>query len=74
MDCKTWSNEQDQLCYNCSSCNVGVLENLKHDWRKIAVINIVMLVALIVVYSVGCCAFRNNRRDERIGYGYKGNP
>jgi len=74
MDCKTWSNEQDQLCYNCNSCKAGVLANLKHDWRKIAIINIVMLVALIVVYSVGCCAFRNNRRDERIGYGYKGNP
>ncbi|GLJ14755.1 hypothetical protein SUGI_0239240 [Cryptomeria japonica] len=72
MDCSRWSNEQDQLCYDCDSCKAGVLANLKRDWRKIAVINIVVLIALVVVYSVGCCAFRNNQRDERIDYGYKG--
>ncbi|GLJ14765.1 hypothetical protein SUGI_0239470 [Cryptomeria japonica] len=67
-DCNKWSNVQDQLCYNCDSCKAGVIANLKHDWHKIAILNIVVLIALIVVYSIGCCAFRNNLRDERNNY------
>lgn len=63
-DCSTWSNTETQLCYDCNSCKAGVLANLKHDWRKVAVVNIVMLIFLVVVYSVGCCAFRNNRADN----------
>eukprot|EP01018_Ginkgo_biloba_P014716 Gb_25199 [translate_table: standard] len=72
-DCSTWSNSQDQLCYDCKSCKAGVLANLKHDWRKVAIINIIMLVAFVVVYSIGCCAFRNNKWSNR-GHGYKGYP
>ncbi|GLJ32090.1 hypothetical protein SUGI_0646120 [Cryptomeria japonica] len=59
-DCFTWSNAQDELCYNCNSCKAGVLASVKQDWRKVAAINIVLLIFLIAVYSVGCCAFRNN--------------
>ncbi|XP_059069502.1 tetraspanin-8-like [Cryptomeria japonica] len=71
VDCSRWCNDEDKLCYSCNSCKAGVLANLKHDWRMIAIINIVMLFALVVFYSVGRCEFRNNRRDERNGYGYK---
>ncbi|XXG51733.1 hypothetical protein AAC387_Pa03g0239 [Persea americana] len=60
-DCTAWDNDQKTLCYNCQSCKAGVLANLKRDWKKIAVLNIIILVALIIVYSVGCCAFRNNQ-------------
>jgi len=70
VDCSTWSNNSTQLCYDCNSCKAGVLANLKHDWRKVAVVNIVMLIFLIIVYSVGCCAFRNNRSDNSYGKGY----
>lgn len=63
-DCSLWSNDQNTLCFNCQSCKAGVLENLKGDWKKVAVINIIFLVFLIIVYSVGCCAFRNNREDN----------
>ncbi|KAJ3708019.1 hypothetical protein LUZ61_011724 [Rhynchospora tenuis] len=63
-DCDTWSNNQDVLCYDCMSCKAGVLANIKSDWKKVAVVNIVFLIFLIIVYSVGCCAFRNNRRDN----------
>jgi len=70
VDCRTWSNISTQLCYDCNSCKAGVLANLKHDWRKVAVVNIVMLIFLIIVYSVGCCAFRNNRSDNSYGKGY----
>jgi hypothetical protein len=63
-DCNTWSNDQTALCYDCTSCKAGVLANLKNSWKKIATVNIVFLVFLIIVYSVGCCAFRNNRQDN----------
>lgn len=63
-DCGLWSNDQDQFCYGCSSCKAGVLEMAKKDWKKVAIVLIVVLVALIVVYSVACCAWRNIRRDD----------
>ncbi|XP_077222309.1 tetraspanin-8-like [Tasmannia lanceolata] len=63
-DCNTWSNDQSTLCYNCQSCKAGVLANLKKDWKKVAIVNIVFLIFLVIVYSIGCCAFRNNREDN----------
>ncbi|GLJ14853.1 hypothetical protein SUGI_0241610 [Cryptomeria japonica] len=32
MECRRWSNQQDELCYDCNSCKAAVLANLKHDW------------------------------------------
>lgn len=69
-DCTAWSNDPKVLCYNCQSCKAGLLDNIKSDWKKVAILNIIVLVFLIVVYSVGCCAFRNNRED----YGWKRYP
>ncbi|KAL3824684.1 hypothetical protein ACJIZ3_020713 [Penstemon smallii] len=63
-DCSAWSNDQNVLCYNCEACKAGLLDNIKSDWKKVAIINTVFLVFLIIVYSVGCCAFRNNREDN----------
>ncbi|CAA6662267.1 unnamed protein product [Spirodela intermedia] len=51
-DCTTWSNSANALCYNCNSC------------KKVAVVNIIFLIILIIVYSIGCCAFRNNRAEK----------
>ncbi|ONK70510.1 uncharacterized protein A4U43_C05F34450 [Asparagus officinalis] len=70
-DCGTWQSDQTKLCYG-QSCKAGVLANIKNDWKKVAIINIVVLAFLIVVYSVGCCAFRNNRKDNY--YRWKGYP
>ncbi|XP_004509732.1 protein TORNADO 2-like [Cicer arietinum] len=64
MDCMKWSNEQTQLCYNCDSCKAGLLATLRIDWRRANVILIVTLVALIVVYLIGCFAFRNAKTEE----------
>ncbi|XP_037441468.1 tetraspanin-8-like isoform X2 [Triticum dicoccoides] len=69
-DCGAWSND-GALCYGCQSCKAGVVATLKRNWKRSAIINIVFLVFIIIVYSVGCCAFRNNRRDHRNGGGYK---
>ncbi|XP_059430268.1 tetraspanin-3-like [Corylus avellana] len=69
-DCAKWNNDQQQLCYSCDSCKAGVLASLKKSWRKVSVINIVVLIILVIAYVVACAAFRNNRRidnDEPYG-------
>uniref|UniRef100_A0A5B7C3Z1 Tetraspanin-8-like n=1 Tax=Davidia involucrata TaxID=16924 RepID=A0A5B7C3Z1_DAVIN len=63
-DCRAWNNDPSILCYNCQSCKAGLLDNIKSDWKKVAVVNVIFLIFLIVVYSIGCCAFRNNREDN----------
>jgi hypothetical protein len=63
-DCRTWSNDQSELCTDCNSCRGGVLQNVKSNWRKVAIVNIIVLVFLIFVYSCGCCAYRNSKRDS----------
>ncbi|XP_010498248.1 PREDICTED: tetraspanin-11 [Camelina sativa] len=64
-DCGTWSNEQTELCYNCNACKAGVLANIRAKWRNLLVFNICLLVLLIIVYSCGCCARRNNRTARK---------
>ncbi|XP_022964758.1 tetraspanin-3-like [Cucurbita moschata] len=63
-DCARWSNDQHQLCYACDSCKAGVLASIKKSWRKVSVINIVVLIILVISYAVGYAAFRNNRRMD----------
>lgn len=69
-DCSVWNNDQDQLCYSCGSCKAGVLASLRHSWRKVSVINIVILILLVIAYVIACAAFRNDKRidnDEPYG-------
>ncbi|KAG2729939.1 hypothetical protein I3843_01G266700 [Carya illinoinensis] len=63
-DCYRWNNAPNLLCYECDSCKAGVLEDVRRDWHKLSVLNIVMLVFLIGIYSVGCCAFQNTKRAQ----------
>ncbi|RRT43181.1 hypothetical protein B296_00053655 [Ensete ventricosum] len=67
-DCKLWSNDQAKLCYDCGSCKAGVLATLKTKWKAVSIFNIALLVFLIIVYSIGCCALRNNRAKNHGGY------
>ncbi|KAE8687152.1 putative Nodulin MtN21 /EamA-like transporter family protein [Hibiscus syriacus] len=53
---------QEHLSSVQSGC-CWFIDNLRSSWKKVAAVNIVFLVFLIV-YSVGCCAFRNNRREN----------
>lgn len=64
MDCLQWSNDQTQLCYNCDSCKAGLLANLRKEWRRANVILIITLIVLIIVYLIGCCAFRNAKTED----------
>jgi hypothetical protein len=69
-DCAKWSNDQQMLCFQCDSCKAGVLASIKKSWRKVAILNIVVLIILVIVYVAGCAAFRNAKRienDEPIG-------
>ncbi|EFJ06915.1 hypothetical protein SELMODRAFT_162119 [Selaginella moellendorffii] len=68
-DCTTWSNDRSQLCYNCDSCKAGLIQNIKSKYKSVAIVNAVVLVLLVVVYSIGCCAFRNARRQGNYGHG-----
>lgn len=63
-DCYKWNNDPSALCYACDSCKAGVLETARMKWHRISLMNVFVLMFLIAVYSVGCCAFRNARRDE----------
>ncbi|URD88454.1 Tetraspanin family [Musa troglodytarum] len=71
-DCKTWSNDQDKLCYGCNACKGGVLATLKNGWKKVVILNAALLAFVIVIYSVGCCAFRNNKSHSHHTHFYRG--
>ncbi|GLU20290.1 hypothetical protein SLE2022_364980 [Rubroshorea leprosula] len=64
-DCRTWSNNKDMLCYNCNSCKSGFLANIEQQWRHLLFFNICLTVVLVLVYSIGVCAWRSNRRESR---------
>ncbi|KVI04982.1 tetraspanin-6 [Cynara cardunculus var. scolymus] len=64
LDCYKWNNDPDVLCYECDSCKAGVLEDVRRNWRKLSVLNVIMTLLLIGIYCIGCCAFRNTRRAE----------
>ncbi|KAJ4972356.1 hypothetical protein NE237_005455 [Protea cynaroides] len=68
-DCYRWSNMANLLCYECDSCKAGVLEDVRIDWHKLSVLNVVIVVFLICIYSIGCCAYRNTKRSET-GFAY----
>lgn len=63
-DCIRWNNAPSVLCYDCDSCKAGALEGVRRSWHKLAVLSILLLVLLICIYSIGCCAFRNTKRAE----------
>ncbi|GAB4825401.1 Tetraspanin-4 [Ancistrocladus abbreviatus] len=70
LDCSSWNNDQEQLCYACNSCKAGVLASLRNSWRKVSVINIVVLILLVIFYVVAYAALRNNKRmDNDEAYG-----
>ncbi|XP_019426847.1 PREDICTED: tetraspanin-6-like isoform X1 [Lupinus angustifolius] len=68
-DCYKWSNDPTLLCYECDSCKAGVLENIRRNWHKLSLFTVFMLVFLILIYSIGCCAFRNTRAERDYPYG-----
>ncbi|XP_026414982.1 tetraspanin-6-like isoform X1 [Papaver somniferum] len=64
QDCFRWNNAQPLLCYECDSCKAGLLEEVKRSWNKIVVLNIVVLLFLIALFSAAWCAYQNVQRTE----------
>lgn len=64
MDCATWSNMQEELCFNCNSCKAGVLNGIKKQWKLLAIISVCVTLLVIIIYSLGCCALKNSRNDK----------
>ncbi|KAI4326565.1 hypothetical protein MLD38_031867 [Melastoma candidum] len=64
-DCAKWSNDPNKLCYNCNSCKAGFLANIRQQWRQLLVFNACVIVVVLAVYSVGCCATKNNKLEFR---------
>ncbi|CAM8890268.1 hypothetical protein QQ045_026552 [Rhodiola kirilowii] len=58
IDCVLWSNDPTQLCYGCNACKAGLLGNIRHEWRKTDVFLVTAVAILIVVYMVGCSAYK----------------
>ncbi|KAG0474496.1 hypothetical protein HPP92_014182 [Vanilla planifolia] len=74
-DCARWSNEETELCYACDSCKAGLIANLDKEWRRADLILVVALAVLVLVYVMGCYAFRASKTDEifrRYKQGYHG--
>ncbi|XP_021281163.1 tetraspanin-7-like [Herrania umbratica] len=69
-DCKKWDNNPKVLCFNCQSCKAGILDNVKNSWKKhkVAHINVIFLIFLIIVYSCAYCAFRDSMREDHADY------
>ena len=55
-DCGLWRDNPLELCYSCNSCKIGVLQRVKKDSHKIAVISVVFVVFIFIVHFVSCCA------------------
>ncbi|CAN6221676.1 unnamed protein product [Urochloa humidicola] len=64
-DCRAWSNDVQVLCFECDACKAGVLEAVKTRWKTLAIVDVALLVLLVVVYTLGCCALRSNGRRSR---------
>ncbi|KAM3192022.1 hypothetical protein ACQJBY_069333 [Aegilops geniculata] len=63
-DCGAWSNDPRQLCYWCESCKAGMLGTLRDQWRRANVALVAATVALLVVYVIGCSAFKNAQTED----------
>ncbi|KAI4985385.1 hypothetical protein ZWY2020_018015 [Hordeum vulgare] len=70
-DCQAWSNDPGLMCFRCNACKVGVLATAKSNWRAVAGANIAALLLLLLAYSLGCCALRNNDLRPRGGCYYR---
>ncbi|XP_051126814.1 tetraspanin-8-like [Andrographis paniculata] len=70
-DCGAWSNDDNILCYNCESCKGAMLFQLNLSLMKFGAVGIIILSYLIIVFAVGCCALRNNRKQDEMKNGQR---
>ncbi|KAI9117279.1 hypothetical protein K1719_011445 [Acacia pycnantha] len=63
-DCNAWDNNPNVLCFDCNACKGGVLDNIRNSWFNVCVFNFALILFLCLVCSFGCCAYRNQRREQ----------
>lgn len=49
-DCDEWSNDPYVLCFNCQSCKDGFLQDINRIWKRVAIVNIIVIVSLLVLF------------------------
>ncbi|CAL1408183.1 unnamed protein product [Linum trigynum] len=68
-DCNGWNDKQNELCYDCQSCQASFVYNIKQQWRSLAFINVCVLILPFLVYIIGCCAqFSNSSSSSNRNY------
>lgn len=68
-DCRAWSSDQKVLCFECDACKAGVLATVNRKWKVVAIFNVALLVVLVIVYTLGCCALRSHGGKHHNGWG-----
>jgi hypothetical protein len=63
-DCGLWSNDASTLCFNCDSCKAGVLQNIKDDWKEIAIVDGALLAVLVIAVMLGYWAFYQSEDED----------
>ncbi|KAH7850784.1 hypothetical protein Vadar_003000 [Vaccinium darrowii] len=63
-DCQSWSNNLDQVCYDCNSCKAGYLRTLKDSWLNEARFDLLYCVAIFVGFWIAFWAFRQAPRED----------
>ncbi|EEF42494.1 tetraspanin-8 [Ricinus communis] len=59
VDCVTWKNEEDTVCYSCESCKAGYLVQVRDDWLILNAFNICFLIYLLIVLAIGFFSLPN---------------
>ncbi|KAA8530525.1 hypothetical protein F0562_005234 [Nyssa sinensis] len=50
-DCTSWGNQQDKMCYDCTSCKAGHILSLKKEITGKAFSNIEQIIILTIIYA-----------------------
>ncbi|XVF73514.1 hypothetical protein PTKIN_Ptkin12aG0207700 [Pterospermum kingtungense] len=63
-DCKTWDSDPKVLCYNCQSCKAAIADKVNHASKNVAISNFLFFVFLIILFILGCLAYKKDMRDS----------
>ncbi|XVF15167.1 hypothetical protein REPUB_Repub09cG0126900 [Reevesia pubescens] len=66
-DCMVWNNQPDILCFDCDRCKEIFVADLRRDAMYFGVCLTFELVLVVITYSIGSCAKRNNERRYYTG-------
>ncbi|XWS44910.1 hypothetical protein CRYUN_Cryun15aG0090500 [Craigia yunnanensis] len=61
-DCIVWNNQLDILCFDCDRCKEIFVADLRKDAMYFGISLAFDLVLVLITYSIGCSAKRNNER------------